>query len=122
MKHLKKRFPLSIDYMPFGTLVVDIFTQLNQGPDIVKKMECPDPLMLDSMMNRLAQPFPAKRNGGEGNRHNVTKRKRYSTIQLPTLVFQSPNDTTLDSPLVEQNDGGEAGKSTVSHVIAAKNM
>uniref|UniRef100_A0A915IIL0 Uncharacterized protein n=1 Tax=Romanomermis culicivorax TaxID=13658 RepID=A0A915IIL0_ROMCU len=51
----KDNFPLSTDHTLFSNSVVDIFTQLNQGLDIVKKMDCPDPLMFDSMMNRLAQ-------------------------------------------------------------------
>lgn len=35
--------------------MVDIFTQLNQGLDVLKKMDCPDPEVYNDMMKRFTK-------------------------------------------------------------------
>lgn len=39
----------------FSNSVVDVFTQLNQGLDVLKKMDCPDPEVYNDMMKRFTK-------------------------------------------------------------------
>ena len=51
----KDNFPKSSDHTKFSNSVVDIFTQLTQGLDVISKMECPNPEVKTDMMRRFAK-------------------------------------------------------------------
>jgi protein unc-13 len=51
----KDNFPQSSDHTKFSNSVVDIFTQLTSGLDVITKMECPNPEVKTDMMRRFAK-------------------------------------------------------------------
>uniref|UniRef100_A0A915IUB9 MHD1 domain-containing protein n=1 Tax=Romanomermis culicivorax TaxID=13658 RepID=A0A915IUB9_ROMCU len=98
----KDNFPQSSEHTLFSNSVVDVFTQLNQGLDVLKKMDCPDPEVFNDMMKRFAKTI---------------NKVLLAYADMACILMNNVQQLRVQLEKMYESMGGENLDSTVKHTL-----